>query len=66
MTLAQLPSPPGGFGIVSEGVLRPGDLVWNPYASTWGGPTKADLETLGRTICFYYAVSRKTPSPRLS
>lgn len=65
MTLAQLPSPPEGFNIVTEGNLRPGDLVWNPYANTWGGPTQGDLEALGRNIPFYYAASRRTPSPHL-
>jgi len=59
MTLATLPVAPEGFQIVTQGNLRPGDLAWNPYDETWGGPTKLDLEALGRNIPFYYAVARK-------
>lgn len=59
MTLAVLPATPEGFEIVSQGNLRPGDIVWNPYDERWGGPTKVDIESLGRDIPFYYAVARK-------
>lgn len=59
MTLAQLPVPPEGSHIVTEGRLRPGDLVWNPYDNFWGVPTQNDFEALGREIPFYYAVARK-------
>ncbi len=59
MTLAQLPAAPNGFQIVTQGTLRPGDIVWNPYEKSWGGPTNNDLEALGRNIPFYYAVARK-------
>jgi len=59
MTLTQLPLPPEGFEIVTEGRLRPGDLVLNPYENSWGGPTKSDIEALGREISFYYGVVRK-------
>jgi len=60
MTLSVLPSAPDAFQIVTQGNLRPGDLVWNPYDEIWGGPTKADIDALGRNIPFYYAVARKT------
>lgn len=40
MTLATLPTAPQGFSILTEGVVRPGDLVWNPYNESWGGPTQ--------------------------
>lgn len=59
MTLAILPATPDGFQIVTQGNLRPGDLAWNPYDMTWDGPTKIDIETLGRNIPFYYTVARK-------
>ena len=64
MTLAHTPSTPDRFQIVTEGTLRPGDLVWNPFDKTWGGPTKDDLEALGRNISFYYAVCRKLKRKR--
>lgn len=59
MTLSLLPAAPDAFEIVTQGKLRPGDLVWSPYSNTWGGPTKIDIEALGRNIPFYYAVARK-------
>lgn len=59
MTLARLPAAPAGFQIVTQGHLRPGDMVWNPYDKSWGGPTRDDIEALERNIPFYYAVARK-------
>lgn len=61
MTLHTLPEPREGFSIITEGTLRPGDLVWNPFEETWGGATKLDIEAIGRHIPHYYAVCRKAP-----
>ncbi len=63
MTLATLPTAPQGFSILTEGVVRPGDLVWNPYNESWGGPTQLDIDCLGRDVPAYYAVARKVRDP---
>ncbi|MBD8088853.1 hypothetical protein IFT48_02590 [Pseudomonas fluorescens] len=63
MTLSTLPAAPEGFQIVTQGNLRPGDLVWNPYDESWGGPMKVDIDALGRHIPFYYAAARKPKIP---
>lgn len=58
MTLAQLPTPPAGYSIVTEGKIRPGDLAWSPSTESWSGPTKFDFEALGREAASYYAIAR--------
>lgn len=66
MTLAQLPTPPAGYSIVTEGKVRPGDLAWTPSTGTWAGPTKIDFEALGREASSFYAIARPNATFRKS
>lgn len=57
--MREVPVPPFGYTMITEGKLHRGDLVWDIEVKSWGHPKRNDYECLGTDIKFYYYVCRK-------
>ncbi|MDT8925298.1 hypothetical protein RBE51_21115 [Pseudomonas taiwanensis] len=59
MTLAKssLPTPPSGYKLVFDGIVRKGDLAHSD-TNEWNPPGKHDFTSIGKCVQSYYAIAR--------
>lgn len=54
---------PSGYELARQGLIKPGDAVWDAYEQKWFNPTLHEMEAFGKEVRLYFAVARPTSSP---